>query len=327
MSLTFLTYSSRSGSTYLAHQVARRLDVVVVPEFQFPYRVLPLGADTVLAEARVHELLSSDRQLDWVHAVEASEIAQGGILVGDLIRVVVERYALQKGLDADGDYLVKLGGVLQLWGQTKAHLPDAQAVVMLRDGRAVVNSLLSSSSPYLGPGVAMGYGDAWWCARRWAADVETQLAVAEAEPGHVALVRYEELVRDADSTLSDLATRFGWQPRRGTAENSSFGVRAEESGIHRLATGSAQSQRVEAWRQEMPRDVRIVVESLGRRELAAVGADDLLVAPISDRIAIMFRAALEHTKIQGAHGIRRLGRVRSTQEVWDKVRHAVARRR
>lgn len=101
----------------------------------------------------------------------------------------------------------------QVWGQKtprfirhghllKSIYPHARFVHLLRDPRAVVNSLIRSNSHR---------SNAYFASKRWQHDVQTGLELKEDYPEDVLEVQYEELVSFPEETLRQICGFLGVQ--------------------------------------------------------------------------------------------------------------------
>lgn len=323
-SFTILTYSSRSGSTYLAREVARQFDVVVVPEFQSAYPALSHPPGTVLRPDQIRYLLERDRQLHWVEEQEVNELlAAGPVSPGHFVRWVADCFRAREGA-ASTDYLVKLGGLPLTWPQVREHLPGVRGLNVVRDGRAVVNSLMSASSPYLGGSLDMGYGDPVWSARTWVRDIRAQSRCTASFPDSFKSYRYEDLVKHLDETVGAIGCDQGW---RSAEEARTFAVTPAERAIHSNIDGPALQSRIRGWETELPREDRVVVEAIAGDDLRRLGYDDHLDVPIGERQWVMARARLVHVRRQGKGWYERLRRMKSPRDFADRVRRRAAQQR
>lgn len=315
MRLTFLSYSSRSGSTFLAKRIAETGNILVVPEMQCPYLLLTRDPGSSVMPDELARLVANDPQISWPVARPDKPLT-----VAEAVRHLVGSYARSVGY-VGTDALVKLGGLPLIDQRARRHLPDLRYINVLRDGRAVVNSLLSTKSPYLGGGMSMGYGDPVWAARRWRDDVAAEMNLAMAYPAHVICVRYEELVSETEATIKSIFAQSGWQP----GESAGFQVHSEERAIHPNIDQPALDVRVGAWRGEMNRKDRIVVEAIAGPWLDRLGYEEHLEISGLERRRVMARATVRHFALQLRAVALRLRRIGGWAQLVDKLRYLRAR--
>lgn len=314
---TFLAYASRSGSTFLATQLSRRYDITVVPEFRSAYALLTLPAGVPVNPEVARSLLDADPQLTWTTA----EQVLSSLGHAPTPPAVIEAVGRAAG-DAGKPLLFKLGGTVHIWELVRAHFPDARAICVVRDGRAVANSLMRSDAPYL-KGSAMGYGDILRIARTWSNDVTVQCRVATARPMEVRLLRYEDLLSDITAMTADLAAFNEWNET--TTPTAGFRVAPQEAAIHRLVGSAPSASRIDAWRSELAAADRLVVETVAADVLAASGYSGLLDVDERTRQRILARARQRHRAVTIKYAARRAMRVRSAASLRAALRLRQAR--
>lgn len=323
-SSSFIAYSSRSGSTFVAARVAERYDVTVIPEFQTAYWLLEQSPDTPLSVEGMEKAVRRDRQLAWVTPERLADWLEDPQLPRDAFAWIAGEWAASRGGAVAGSILYKVGGVMAVWPAFSRHFPASPVVNVVRDGRAVVNSLLHSPRPYGGSGT-MGRDDAVHCARQWSTQVDQQTAIAAAEPDRVLQLRYEDVMQDLDGSLRRTAEFCGWTAGSGA---TAFSVTESERAIHELVAGPPVQRRVEGWRQELSREAQVTVEVIGARTLARHGytAHHASTSPV-ERRAILGRAYLRHWRIAVADATRRLRAIEDLATLRARVRHRLTRLR
>jgi hypothetical protein len=148
-----------------------------------------------------------------------------------------------------------------------AAFPGARFVHLIRDGRAVAYSL--SRVDWWQDDVVWWYGgtprrwhaeggDPWeLCARHWVRELAAiEEGLAAVPPGQRLEVRYEELVRDPVAVVQQVAAFAGLAQDAGFTEE-----------LRRLRYPNQN----EAWREQLPADVRARIEGLQLGELRRLG--------------------------------------------------------
>jgi hypothetical protein len=319
--IVMLTYSSRSGSTYLARVLADNYKVLVVPETQSPYWFLSHPAGSRLTPVQVARALAADRQLTWDVPLPEHDTS-----IQETIELIVNAYARSRGLSESGHVLMKLGSVHRIAGKAREHIPDVRFLNVVRDGRAVINSQLTSQSPYL-VGASMGHGDSYRAARLWASDVERQVEMAAAGGASAYLARYENFVADEAAVIPEIGAFFGWIAAATDDKPVRFAVRAAEEGIHTNIYSPALPSRLNGWEKELRRRDRLVIETLAGEQLRCLGYGDFERASVLERATAVSEAWAAHLVIELRIGGRRLGNLRGPADVARKVRYAAARYR
>lgn len=320
----FLAYSSRSGSTFLATNLAERYAVAVVPEFQSAYWLLGQPAGRQVSAESLDPILQADRQLTWASKRSlGSALESGRATPGELLLELGRTWVRKTDNPSQTRLLFKLGGVMGIWPDLDRHFPDSRVLNVIRDGRAVANSLLRSPRPYGGPG-NMGRGDYVHCAKQWDRQVSSQTILAQLMPERIYQVRYESFMRDFECELASIAEYFAW-PAGGSG---GFSVAETERKIHQDVSGSPRLERSEAWRSELPRRARIVVEVIASETLRSHGYTDLLVdVGQGERMRALAIARAHHVRVASVDSTRRLLRIKSPAVLASRISHRWRARR
>jgi len=319
----FLTYSSRSGSTFLAKKISETFGVLMVPEHRIGFDLV-LASDSAVEPAVVLERARRDEQMTWVKEADWHEFLDAGPKSpADVMRFIGEVYARDIGADTGLDQVHKLGDILHLWTHVRRHFPDAHAINLVRDGRAVVNSMLHTPYPYPRyPGEMMAQGDLWKCASIWARDIDVAQQVSTNFPGSVFTVRYEDLLADLESEMALLEGHMNWN----RAPGSEFRVAQAEQRIHRLADREPQAARSEAWKVELTADQITLIE--WRAGSALERLEYLEHVPGVDSCALsVARGYVKHVSTQFRSVWPRVRALGTVAEIRRSLRYRAARRR
>jgi len=343
MRFAFLIYVARSGSTLLARQLdGVSPDLLVTPEWNVPIAALRLGETRL--RALDAEALSSfvrlDRQIGNLELdlsqLEACTAAAAGGGVRRLVEALAEAHAAKRGR-APRAVVIKNSAALWVADALFEAFPEAVFVHIVRDGRAVVNSLIHTESSY-DPGHPMGRGDPVHCARLWTAYLDRVDQLRARWPERLLTVVYESLIQNEAETLAglraELATRLGVELPPG-AGGGNFAVPARERGLHALVGKPPQAARAEGWKSELSQSAGIAVESIQAEHLRARGYPLHFLAGASPReiAAARARETLRHAGTTVHHAARRAGtllamfarepaRARAVlrDAVWERVR-------
>ncbi len=308
--LDFLTYAPRSGSTHVARLVAETFPhVLVVPEFRLPEFLLTLGDSRLRRTDSVHRhrLLESDRQLVTSLGLEQRDLRQialqDGVGVVELLTLVVDAYERRRG-GCTERVLLKLGRAAAFGDSILALSPGTTFLHCLRDGRAVVSSLMRTGKAYA-VGETMGRDDLVWSARQWTRQLDAVGRLESEHPGSVVTLRYEELVAGPDAAVAGLVRVFGSPASETTSVPFSVGV--VETALHPLAEHRTLSERASAWRQELSPDDGTVVEHLMGEHLAAAGYQAHYATGVPRRRVawLVWRVRARHLVLQVRYLVRR----------------------
>jgi hypothetical protein len=201
-----------------------------------------------------------DLQTMLGYLVDEPEIKEWGIepsvsdleecqTIGEAIARLHEIYAGHFGKSAWGQKTPRFIRHLPL---LQMHFPAIRVVHVVRDPRAVVNSLMQSD---------VHRSDAYHAARRWRMDVSEGLAFENAHPGVVLRVTYEDLVRSPAKVLDRIVGFLGFGPAwldRSTESEGASEYSAFYENIHANLDRPPSTEFVEKWKAELsPRDVEI----------------------------------------------------------------------
>jgi hypothetical protein len=282
--LCFLTYVSRSGSTLLSSLLDRHPDVLVTIEADFPPSLLGLGANAVrlqdIDELRryLRHLLDDDKFRRWgvdVGRLEAAAVAAGGppFDASGLLLPTLALYAADHGL-ARGVVVFKgrLPTPRHFHG-VRARYPGSRMLHVVRDPRAVWLSQKGARNQR--NGMPLG-----WSPQRSAADWAQQAgqALQLRDAAGFRLVRYEDLVRDAEATAAAVC---GWLDldAAGLTDGDESGYRdripPEQRHLHELVGRAADTARIDRWREQLPDAEILAVEQVAGPLMARFGYPSL----------------------------------------------------
>jgi len=202
----FLVGCPRSGTTLLQSMLAAHPQIVSFPETHFMERVSPKFAVMGLASPRRRD---RRRLVQFLTEVGYPELER-----------LIPRYAitLQRTISAFVDVLdaLTLTQYGDVWVEKtpnhlhyidfiERHIPDARFIHMVRNGEDVVASLYEVSTRH--PEIWGEPATLEACVTRWIGDVE--VTRRHIHKPHHRLVRYEELLEDAQSVLAQLCEFLG----------------------------------------------------------------------------------------------------------------------
>jgi Sulfotransferase family len=308
--LHFLVFAPRSGSTLFAKTLSDAYpSTLVLPEFRTAEFLLARSEQRVrsLTIRSLQRIFGADRQLlpnlgispETAQAL-AEENAGAGTL--EILSAIVARYT--ENAQTARNVVVKLGSAAEFLPRLREVSPQGTVVHVYRDGRATVNSLLSTPRAYF-RNETMGRGDVAHCCGLW---LRHQRTMRRAEGGEypIVTVRYESFVEDPQETCREAAGAMRLEETHNTRVRS-FAVSAREAGLHRLVATLPSRGRRAAWRSELPREDQIFADWRMRRELSALGYDDR-VAPSAGPGELMRCIAMgyaRHVKRLSGYTVRR----------------------
>ncbi len=216
----FIVGSGRSGNTLLRRLIMEQFSIYIPPEtyvlpqiadYRLRARALawPALVDLVVSAFEYHPEFSTfgiDTLREF--ALEAKKWPRNRQTLPDLLRRLYQWFRSVAGVEAEwlGD---KTPSNTQHLGRIDVLFPSARYVHLIRDGVDVVQSYLTANL----------YNSHQEAALRWVQSVRCWHAFRTRLPKERYIeIRYENLVRDSDSTLLDIATQFSI-PKRATPLN------------------------------------------------------------------------------------------------------------
>lgn len=260
----FIGGCGRSGTTVLATELGRRLDLSVPPEAQFLVRGLAAASEAppdrvAHFEARA---LSDWRMTLWFD--EATRRTLPGRLKqvdspADAMRELARAYSEEQGGPTPQGWVDHTP-----WNVLYAHtllstFEESPLIHIVRDPRAVVASALPLD---WGPSTARD-GARWWMER-----VGAGLLAEASLPSRVYRISYEAMILDADqqfaALLDWLKTEFGFAAPLYHRDRPGSALPKYTSGQHALVGQPLNAGRVEGWRDRLSaRDISIIEGELG----------------------------------------------------------------
>jgi hypothetical protein len=273
--------AGRSGNTLLRLILDSHPELAIPPETDFIPELVAASAErddpteAFLRALRGHWRLR-DLQVD-VEAVTREIRRLQPFSPGDALRVVYLTYAAKFGKTRWGDKTPFYIGQMPLIAQV---LPEARFIHVIRDGRAVWQSL---RSVWFGPDTASE------AARWWEEAVAAGRAGGSQVP-HYLEIRFEDLVEEPAATLREVCAfiDLDWDPailrfyERSSDRVAEVITDYVENGrllatvqdrhrIHRLTASPPDARRATAWRRELPAEEVSAFEAVAGETLERLG--------------------------------------------------------
>ena len=182
-------------------------------------------------------------------------------------------YAAQRGADVWGQKTPRFVRHLSL---LQDHFPSARFIHLVRDPRAVVNSLIRSD---------VHRSDAYHASMRWLNDVGAGLAFEASQPGVVLRVQYSDLVTEPEAVLEQVLDFVGLSTDEvpESSSNSGNGEYSEfYANIHKNLGGEPTPAFVDKWQKELSREDQEVVEAICSQQMLDLGFEPELRSPKLD---------------------------------------------
>lgn len=254
----FVVGCGRSGTTLLRVMLNRHSQLAVPLESLFVLDYLQASNDVPID--RMREMIVDEYELrEWGLDVSSEQLVDCSRPV-DLVSRLHELFAIEEGKESWGN---KTPRFVRHWRLLKSAFPAARFVHVVRDPRAVADSLARSevhrSTHYHG-------------ARRWVHDVTAGLEMEKQLGEDVLRLPYERLVSETDESIESVCRFLGVDPEPiGESAGGQEEYDAYYQRIHKLVSGPVDPGRAEAWRQEMPADRIRLVEGVAGDLMGTLG--------------------------------------------------------
>lgn len=272
----FVGGCERSGTTLFASMLGGSPEVVAVPESQFLLRALRFCDAFDLRRRWERDfrlaLWGLDRECvgEALSGVDGREhgVASREEVVSRAYRSLVEECFVNSVAEQGGEagwFLDHTPENVEHYPALAKAFPEACFVHLVRDGRAVVNSVMTR--PW-GPNTPIR-GASWWLGK-----LGHGLAAESGLAGdRIRRVHYEDLVSDEEATMAAVCEWLGIPFTGAITYGDGIVPNSYTSEQHSLVGGRVESRRASGWRQEMgKRDVEII-EAMVWDVLACLGYD------------------------------------------------------
>lgn len=265
----FFVYDSRSGSTFLAREMMRRLDGLLV--------TTEIGFDTMLRRAAVN-----NNQTDWSPLIpkmyhkdflnlpfganRLNALIDGKTAAPAILAVLSELRRLSDRKDAsciivkNGTHVKYLQTFSKLFGR------EFRVLHIVRDPRAVIASKLVTERPYV-PGQVMAWAGSFFAALQWRSYIGKIKSFTKDGFSPIE-IRYEDLVQSPAATVEGIGKELDLKTSDKARE---YLVPEKEQAIHTLAAGPASEERITAWKKTLKSRDKIIIETLTAREMNRLG--------------------------------------------------------
>lgn len=251
----FILSDGRSGSTFLANQLAKCAGIVIPPESQFITRLFTkYSGDTINHAASLKEVLdivfAEEKFCDWEidrKVIETECLKELPMSMRGFIYKIIDLYAVKHSAKAVL-FGIKKNYIMQ-FGEIKKVFPESRAIALIRDGRAVFNSKkVSAHSRTKKP---MGT-DPVKVAGNWVMLIR-ELRHHEKSNKNIIFVKYERLIENFDNVMNEIYDFLGLSADERQIGGNGMHIPERYNGIHKNVNKAPLSSRIIAWQTELPR--------------------------------------------------------------------------
>ncbi|MCS4502496.1 sulfotransferase [Arhodomonas aquaeolei] len=275
ISLVFLVYDSRSGSTYFSRKLDENTsDIVVTPEVNIEYAARLVCAHGA-GEDEVVSALERGRFFSSL-GVNSSLVRQrkgefGKKLLRNIVREALGVYCERRGKKNTSTVVIKKGNNLNVWRCLLDVFPESRFIYLRRDPRAVFSSKKRTRRPYY-PEEFMGWAGVLWAARVWSRYEKNANRVANS--GRMMMIRFEDLASREVYTFHSVCDWLGstWGDDRCAAGGKGYFIAPKEREIHGKALSSSVDRNaIESWKGELNKFEVSVLEFLLKKSMSKAG--------------------------------------------------------
>lgn len=281
----FIGGCARSGTTLLGSLLGANADAIVTPESGFKIPLLRLQSRRSPSPEALLDAASRDWRLKlWgLPGQSAAGLDGSPNVVAHIMARFVEAYAAGHGRPGASTWIDHTPDNLRFVPTLLGAFPDARFVHVVRDGRAVTASVLR---------VDWGPNSVIRAASWWAHRVSFGLAAELAAPDRVLRVRFEDLVRQPESSLSRVCTFVGLEYRGPDMQQGVLEVQPYQASTHRLLAEPPRADRADTWEKTLSsREIEI---------FEALSSDLLEMLGYSPKFGISARQPSRSEKVKAA---------------------------
>lgn len=264
----FIGGCPRSGTTLLGTVLGAHPECCPVPEAQFKVEALSglaPDADRARAWRSLERVLRSHRFHGWKPAVQRvdRDTRDSAGSYAELIGLLARAYADWAGKPEATNWIDDTPSNKNFFPTLFRLFPDARAIHIVRDGRAVASSVMKRD---------WGPNTVWTAALWWVGHLSFGLAAEQGLPdSRIRRIRYEDLVRRPAETLRELCGWLGLEYSDRMLDSRHYTVDSRSATFNPLTRSAPRDDRAEAWRKELSARQVEIFEATSREMLAYLG--------------------------------------------------------
>lgn len=252
----FLTYLSRSGSTFLSNKLNEYQDICVTVEAHLPPELFGIHYRQPEFKSKneiysyLKEVLTVSKLQTWPINIEeicdSISFKNGEVITGnDLLRVMLRIY--RDVVKPNAKVVIYKGNPIMPWlvSEMTKHLKDWKIIHLIRDPRAVYASQKRNILPYSNKKFASSPIEVAYDWRRGIKGVENNHINESIN------IKYEDLIVDFDSSLNDIQQFLGVTAINSDENSFKKLIPEEEQSIHTKVGKKADKSRIDSWKEEL----------------------------------------------------------------------------
>ncbi len=240
----------RSGTTLLAAMLGNNSNIDTLPECHFKFDLLWMlkqNKDNIEVRQALHQL---KQHWQFQHYYDGLELEQvfgihdtGLMPYADFLLKLYRQYKIKKAQSSQSIWLDHTPENI-LYGQTLFNLfPQSKMIHIIRDGRAVANSLVK---------VDWGANTIYHAADCWARSIAAGLAVRlKYGEENVYQLHYEDLVLKPEHTLQKISRFLGMSYEESMLVTDQVPISSVRKQFHQLIGEKTDPNRINHWEKEL----------------------------------------------------------------------------
>lgn len=257
INIIFLIYCARSGSTLLSRLLDEYSDIGVTIETRFMKDLLDLKQGfekQETAEVLFRRLEKSDKFSNLnIGSDDFIDRFDGKHTVSSIAESILDAYFSREKPQSRA-WIVKDSANVYYMNQILKEMPDSRFIHIIRDGRAVLNSMLNTVDPYTRKSMSI---DTINTARYWKKYITCADTFKEEHPEAILEMQYENLITNTEAEINKIRKFIGLkcgetEVIKNTSVNYFDKIPEPEKEIHHLVMSKPEISRLDAWEDKLP---------------------------------------------------------------------------
>ncbi|WP_372367359.1 sulfotransferase [Candidatus Uabimicrobium sp. HlEnr_7] len=265
MSIVFLTYLSRSGSTFLASNLYKYKDIFVSLEAPIPdnvhYGSFKINNSAEL-ESFIENLYTKQKFLAWGVQKDFlyTELACKSFPIN--FNTILSTILTMRASQETKVHIYKCGHYIFHVGKIRALFPDAKIIFLVRDIRAIYNSQKTAKNSQTGKVMAKNPVETAMYYRQ-----AISIAQSYNHNSWFYLLRYEDMLKDLFLELENLCKFLNITHEKVENKNYSLKIPKEQQHLHSGINASPNLNKIERWRQHLSKYEIYSLQRIAKQEM------------------------------------------------------------
>jgi len=264
MTPIFFAYISRSGSTIVAKHFGDYKDIAVTPELSIFRFVNKTITSYQMASDFITILETDDRLASWnlnlVRIKQKLSILKYPIGFKDFHDLFIDEFLQNNKPKAR--FVINKTSVNGCYHRIKKLYPDAVFVFIVRDVRAIINSLLNTYDPYFKTSMIRD-GNVFMLSFSF----KRMINLTKKENKNIFLIKYEDFIADPDFSLKKVTETLGVRDTKTPSNFYKKNMSQMQQQLHKNLDKPLDYNRINAWEKELDKTYVYMFQKLTRSTL------------------------------------------------------------